>query len=323
MEFAPEFFEEEIRSGFVVSPMRKRSWAAQMEILEVVVKICERHHLQYFANGGTLLGAVRHHGFIPWDDDLDICLKREDYRKLIHILWKELPEGFCIRGIHSEKPTGVEGADSIYQLYVAAERPHWNRNEYMKYFHGYPLEYVGIDIWPIDYVPFDQETFEIQKQLFSIAYLMYWNWDELKKAGVLEENLAGFEKVAGVSVSRENPRCHLVQLLDSIISLYSEEEGEFVQELNCSTRNIKESRKSCYDEVIYMPFENIELPVPAGYDEILTNLYGDWHECVNDGRTHGSNEMEQKLKEELKAAGFSGSVEEFCRKVLADEITCI
>lgn len=323
MEFSPEFFEEETRSGFVVSPMRKRSWAAQMEVMQVIINICERNNLQYFAEGGTLLGAVRHQGFIPWDDDIDICLRREEYRKLIPILQEELPGGFCIRGIHSAQPTGVEVMDSIYQIYVAAERPSWNRNEYMKYFHGYPFEYVGVDVFPIDYVPFDREAFEVQKSLLKIAYLLYWNWDELHRTGRLEETLAGFEEAAGVSVSKENPRCHLVQLIDSIISLYLEEEGEYVQELYCSTKNIKESSKACYDGVIYVPFENMELAIPVGYDEILTNLYGDWHKCVNDGRSHGFYEQEQKLMEELKDAGYSGSLEEFCKMVLADEITCI
>ena len=59
--------------------MMKRVRAAAFEVFDVVVTICERHHLTYFCNDGTLLGAVRHQGFIPWDDDIDIFLKREDY----------------------------------------------------------------------------------------------------------------------------------------------------------------------------------------------------------------------------------------------------
>ena len=94
MLFTHDFFNPEIREGFEISAMMKRAWAAQMEVLQVVADICARNGLQYFADWGTLLGAVRHQGFIPWDDDIDICLKREDYNRLISILPKQLPHGF-------------------------------------------------------------------------------------------------------------------------------------------------------------------------------------------------------------------------------------
>ena len=323
MEFAPDFFQEETRCDCVISPMMKRSWAAQMEVYQVVMEICEKNRLPYFAQGGTLLGAVRHHGFIPWDNDLDICMKREDYRELIRILPRELPKGFHVRGIHSDTPTGIEVTDSIYQLYVVAERPRWDRNEYMKYFHGYPFEYIGIDIWPIDCVPFDQEEYEIQKSLFRSAYEIYWNWNKLQETGMLEQCLIKLEEMAGFTIPKENARRHLVKRMDSIMSMYSMEEGDHVQQFFCCTRDLPVWRKDCYDDVVYMPFENIELPVPVGYEEILTCNYGDWHKCVNDGRDHGFGEMEEALWKELQAAGFSGSVEEFCQRVLAGELTCL
>ena len=70
----------------------KRAWAAELEVLSVIADVCERYHLQYFADYGTLLGAVRHKGFIPWDDDIDICMLREDYMELIRVLPEELPQ---------------------------------------------------------------------------------------------------------------------------------------------------------------------------------------------------------------------------------------
>ena len=79
MIFKEDFFLKETRCGFEISEMMKRAWSAELEVLEIVVDICNRNKLQYFADWGTLLGAVRHQGFIPWDDDIDICLKREDY----------------------------------------------------------------------------------------------------------------------------------------------------------------------------------------------------------------------------------------------------
>lgn len=101
MRFEKEYFEKEIRCDFEVSSCMKHAWAAEMEVLQCVAEICEKNDLQYYAYWGTLLGAVRHGGYIPWDDDIDIALKREEYNRLIDILPKELPDGFVIGGIHS------------------------------------------------------------------------------------------------------------------------------------------------------------------------------------------------------------------------------
>ena len=79
MEFQDNYFESEVIEGFFVTSMMKRSWAAQLEILKDVDSICRMHGISYYADAGTLLGAVRHRGFIPWDDDLDICMMRDDY----------------------------------------------------------------------------------------------------------------------------------------------------------------------------------------------------------------------------------------------------
>ena len=82
----------EYREGFFVEEKMKRAWAAEMEVLKEIDRICNAHGIQYFADSGTLLGAVRHKGFIPWDDDIDIAMKREDYQKFLAVAPKELPE---------------------------------------------------------------------------------------------------------------------------------------------------------------------------------------------------------------------------------------
>ena len=72
MEFDKNYFEAEVREGFYVTSDIKHAWAAQLEVLSDVDKACRENGIQYFAEWGTLLGAIRHHGFIPWEDDMDI-----------------------------------------------------------------------------------------------------------------------------------------------------------------------------------------------------------------------------------------------------------
>ena len=81
LQFPDSYFEDEVRDGFYVPSMIKRAWATAMDVLCEVDRICCKYNIKYYAEWGTLLGAVRHAGFIPWDDDLDIGMMRTDYRK--------------------------------------------------------------------------------------------------------------------------------------------------------------------------------------------------------------------------------------------------
>ena len=78
MLFDDGYFREETREGFVIAENMKRAWAAQLEVLEEVKRVCGILGIEFFADWGTLLGAVRHHGFIPWDDDMDIAMLRKE-----------------------------------------------------------------------------------------------------------------------------------------------------------------------------------------------------------------------------------------------------
>ena len=75
----------------------------QLWILEEIEGICRRHDIAYWLDGGTLLGAVRHGGFIPWDDDIDIAMRLEDMRKFVEVAQKELPEGFILQSPYIDK----------------------------------------------------------------------------------------------------------------------------------------------------------------------------------------------------------------------------
>ena len=107
MQFPDSFFEDEVRDGFYVPALIKRSWAAQLELLGEIAAVCRRHHIRWFAMWGTLLGAVRHGGFIPWDDDLDIGMLRDDYNRFMSVAKQELPEGYYL------PPRGDIGAANL------------------------------------------------------------------------------------------------------------------------------------------------------------------------------------------------------------------
>ena len=146
-----DFFKEEIREGFTVTGTMKRAWAAEMEILEQLKEFFSEHNLTWFAEVGTLLGAVRHKGYVPWDDDLDIGMPRGDYMRMIQILLNNpdaLPDPLRMISMYSK--------DDFYQFHAVvtnnrAEKLFWDEKRVAAY-HGCPF-IISIDIFPFDDIP--------------------------------------------------------------------------------------------------------------------------------------------------------------------------
>ncbi|MBP3277957.1 MAG: LicD family protein, partial [Butyrivibrio sp.] len=143
ISFEGAFFEDEVREGFFVSTMMKRYWAAQLKVLSVIACICKKHGIGWFADYGTLMGAVRHGGYIPWDDDLDICMLRSDYDRFFEIAASELPKEYVIMTLKTQNEFR-EQIGRIANSHSIDYSP-----EHLEEFYGCPYT-VGVDIFPVD-----------------------------------------------------------------------------------------------------------------------------------------------------------------------------
>lgn len=322
MKFTKDFFCEEERCGFVVPAMMKRAWAAQMEVLEVINEICNRNGIKYFSDWGTTLGAIRHGGFIPWDDDIDICLLRKDYMRLIQILPRELPEGFVVAGMYATEKR-LQDAAYVPQLRVIADETKWDFNDYMKRFHGFPYQRVGLDIFPLDNVPKDVELSKTQRGMARQGLKILFGWEQLVKQGDLQKFLRDFELLCNVKIPEHvDVKNYLWRMVDAICSLY---EGEEVDEVtNYTTWTVAPTyKKEWYSRMEYVPFEQTMIPVPVAYHEVLTRQYGDYMVPVQGKTGHNYpfyGHMEEELLKQIRAVGFNGDVESFCEKVSCGEL---
>lgn len=316
MVFRKNFFEKEVICDFEVPELMKRAWAAELEILQVVIELCDRHQLRYFADGGTLLGTIRHQGFIPWDDDIDICLKREDFDRLAAVLLDELPDGFEVAGMFA-KTRRLQGAEFGQQLRVIADKDKWDESEYMKRFHGFPFSGVGIDIFPLDYMPRDSELVQVQQMIVGIGVAVLSHWDELREAGELEKRLCQIEEICNVSLPRNETTYNtLWRTIDKVCSLYDASEADemtnYIYYINNPNFHVK---KESYQDYIMMPFENMELAVPCGYEDYLIGQYGDYRRFVKNQSQHGYpfyGSQEEKVRKSIAESGFAGTLEEYC-----------
>ena len=271
MEFTRSYFEGEEREGFFIQPLMKRVWAAQLEVLQEIDNICKRHHIKYFAEWGTLLGAVRHKGYIPWDDDLDIGMLREDFVRFLHYAKKEIPKGYAVVDLNDER------FDELMARVMNSDRILPEDQEFLKKFHGCPYG-VGVDITCLDHIPKNKEDEEILLTWLYVTNSLGRNWDsdedtlenKMECLKLIEEE-TGFHFNEKTSIKRQ-----LLQLSDKIAAMYYDAESDEVT-IMCMLTSDPDYRLpvSCYDNIIEVPFENTIIPIPAEYDRILRLRYGD------------------------------------------------
>lgn len=282
MQVPHSYYEDEIRDGFYVHGMMKRAWAAAIEVLEVVDRICKRYHIPYFADAGTLLGAIRHKGFIPWDDDLDICMRREDYNRFLQIAEEELPETFKLINIHTEPEY-----DEIFSRVVNGLSISFNRNHLGKY-HGFPFV-VGIDIFPLDYITPNEDDEKWRCHLVTLIEDIAKSIEHIESADEQETLICQVEEMCGVQIDRKGHLKNQLMLLEEkLMSMYGAEEAEELALMPVWARKgSNKFKKEYFESAVEVNFENIKIPVPMMYDAVLRQKYGDYMKLVHNWDYHG------------------------------------
>ncbi len=254
--------------------MMKKVWAVELDLLGQFDRVCQKYGFKYYAGFGTLLGAVRHHGFIPWDDDLDLFMLRDDYEKLKGVAKEEFKGKYYFQDWYNSCGRTWIFSKLRNSETTAVEYP----DKGAEFNQG-----IFIDIFPIDEfddgVHVDPEFKKIQIELFHCIN----NPINMLK-GILAGKQYTMDTDAIVSLANDYIKAqHLFEQLTLENFGKSDTVGYFYDEIR---GNDSKYPKSVFDEVIYLPFENIMIPAPKGYDIILRKYYGDYMTPVKVPNNH-------------------------------------
>lgn len=242
----------------------------ELAMLKEVVRICEKHHLTYYLSAGTFLGAVRHKGFIPWDDDADVRMPRPDYEKLLEILPGELRAPYTIKHFLYDS--------SVHRYYLRINDPRVK----LKRTHSKTGEISNawLDVFPLDGMPKNKLHNKLRQ--FRLLYRRMWMqisvFDEIvtlnKKRSRLENMI--------IAVVRHTPIQHWVKYdkmwkkLDKAMKACKAETAEYYVNFMGMYKFKDMIPKSVYGNGASYRFEDADFNGPEDYDAFLTKLYGDY-----------------------------------------------
>lgn len=257
-----DFLKEETICDFLVTTERKKLFAVLLDMLIEFDKVCRKHNLRYFMDGGSLIGTIRHKGFVPWDDDIDVVMPRKDYEKFIK-LSGEFKDPYFLQNAYTDK-----------DFYYAPTRI---RNNYttalvkMFAYRGFN-QGIWLTIFPLDKISLvdgEENYHRINELNMENSTYMRMNNPHLSEKDILRvKNYSG-----------RNPM-DTYNEIHRIATLHENEETEFVGTMIITVVNFKRKLlpAKAFDETIYKSFEGFDVPVPAGYDSVLKTEYGNYME---------------------------------------------
>lgn len=250
----------------------KEAQNVQLEILLEFDRLCKKHKIQYQLFAGTLIGAIRHNGFIPWDDDIDVCMLRDEYNRFLEASKKDLNESYFLQNYHTDK--------KFQSQYSKIKK---NNTRYIEELVQDVDMHQGIfiDVFPYDHVR--PQTFKGRTQRIAIDQLKIINYCRVMRVNDSEEKKGlRMTKKAAYYVLKAIPKNKMDRLITKLICVFNQKDEKYVGELSISTgKEMYDSfvlkKKFFYDSIDW-DFEGHKFPVPRAYDEILTKNYGNYME---------------------------------------------
>lgn len=256
--------EEEVVANYKIPDRMKKIWRAELSMLDEVERICKKYGLTYFLVHGSLLGAVRHKGFIPWDDDLDIAMPRRDYDKLIEAAARELPNPLSIHTPETEK-------DIFWGGFARIRNADTTGIEERELGHKGNLG-IWIDILPLDVCTMDEKKLEKKRKRIRychrLIYAKIYGRDNPVYGDMKRWKWKGYGLLA--HFYRHDRLC---RMLDRAMRLYTEEDSEDVAFFT-GYQVIRRLYAKDFKDTILLDFEGRKMPVPAGYKNYLFMTLG-------------------------------------------------
>lgn len=278
------FYEEEVRCDHLVTKEVKALWAVELDLLDQFKRICDKYGLKYYAAGGTLLGAARHQGFIPWDDDIDLHMMAEDYEKFCEVAPQELEYPYFFQSWQTE-----EQAPVTHARIRRSDTTGCTAFEY-RYCTGDYNRGIFVDIFPLYNVPDSKLKHLLHR--FAVTAVR----------GVLagEERLRRKEKEGVTSVKRYLDPFVIAWKLCSIFTDGRKLRRTYLKVCGWEkkkTRRVGDTSFNCnsarliwqrdiFEDTVELPFENTTVACPKGYEEFLTGQYRDWRTPIKNLSYH-------------------------------------
>lgn len=285
------YYNDEIREGYTVQKKQKQIWAIEIDLFCELKRVCDKYNLRMLSFAGTMLGAIRHKGFIPWDDDMDVCFLPEDFYKLLEVADKEFKHPYFLQHALNDREffCGYARLRNSETTGVIA----WNDSP--NYNNG-----IYIDVFIINGIPqnkIQELSFKIRFKLVNQLIKLYSN--------TLPSNYIKrvIKVIAKSTVCKVLPYETAVEYYRRTIGRYDRNSDQY----GLMTHGLKNAKKySCrlhdFENINQFNFEYITVPVSNNYDEMLKSTYGEymkfppveqrgkWHE----GKIHFDPEIPYK-----------------------------